>query len=59
MLLEGFSRAYNARRQRVLEGRSPDEVVRERLEAAPKLVNSRSESLFECAFAPDPHLISW
>src|SRR3954464_12220788 len=30
-LLEGFSSAYNARRQRVLDGRSPDEVVRERL----------------------------
>src|SRR4051794_9494107 len=33
-LLEGFNRAYNARRQRVLDGRSPDEVVRERLEPA-------------------------
>jgi transposase InsO family protein len=30
-LLEGFNPAYNARRQRVLDGRSPDEVVRERL----------------------------
>src|SRR5918998_706259 len=30
-LLAGFDRAYNARRQRVLDGRSPDEVVRERL----------------------------
>ena len=30
-LLAGFNRAYNARRQRVLDGRSPDEVVRERL----------------------------
>ena len=30
-LLAGFSSAYNARRQRVLGGRSPEEVVRERL----------------------------
>jgi len=30
-LLEGFNPAYNARRQRVPDGRSPDEVVRERL----------------------------
>src|SRR5205823_7867561 len=30
-LLEGFNQAYNARRQRVLDGRSPEEVVRERL----------------------------
>ena len=30
-LLVGFASAYNARRQRVLDGRSPDEVVRERL----------------------------
>ena len=29
-LLEGFDQAYNARRQRVLDGRSPEEVVRER-----------------------------
>src|SRR5512144_1153420 len=31
-LLEGFNSAYNARRQRVLNGRSPEMVVRERLE---------------------------
>jgi transposase InsO family protein len=30
-LLLGFNSAYNARRQRVLNGHSPDEVVRERL----------------------------
>jgi transposase InsO family protein len=30
-LLAGFNSAYNARRQRVLNGRSPEEVVRERL----------------------------
>ena len=30
-LLAGFNQAYNARRQRVLDGRSPEEIVRERL----------------------------
>jgi transposase len=30
-LLQGFNQAYNARRQRVLDGRSPKDVVRERL----------------------------
>jgi transposase InsO family protein len=30
-LLKGFNSAYNARRQRVLDGRSPDEIVGERL----------------------------
>ena len=33
-LLRGFNQAYNARRQRVLKGRSPDMVVRERPSAA-------------------------
>jgi transposase InsO family protein len=40
-LLTGFNQAYNARRQRVLKGRSPDDVVRERLTAEPKLANPR------------------
>ncbi len=39
-LLSGFNRAYNARRQRVLGGISPDEAVRRRLEAAPKLAST-------------------
>jgi hypothetical protein len=30
-LLRGFNAAYNARRQRVLNGKTPDQVVRERL----------------------------
>jgi hypothetical protein len=41
MLLKGFNQAYNRRRQRVLKGRSPDEVVRSRLAAEPKLANRR------------------
>ena len=36
-LLTGFNVAYNGRRQRVLKGRSPDIVLRERLKAKPEL----------------------
>ncbi|NUB11220.1 transposase, partial [Azospirillum sp. Vi22] len=38
-LLRGYKLAYNACRQRVLKGHSPDEVVRERLKAKPELAN--------------------
>src|SRR3954466_5421113 len=38
-LLAGFNQAYNARRQRVLDGRSPDELVRERLAQGERLAN--------------------
>ena len=38
-LLAGFNSAYNARRQRVLGGRSPEEVVRERLRRDTSLAN--------------------
>ena len=38
-LLVGFNSAYNARRQRVLNGRSPEMAVRERLELTKRLVN--------------------
>src|ERR671927_316042 len=38
-LLAGFNSAYNARRQRVLNGRSPEEVVREHLARDPGLAN--------------------
>src|SRR5687767_4249042 len=41
ILLGGFNQAYNARRQRVLKGRSPERVVHERLSVAPELVNPR------------------
>jgi transposase InsO family protein len=40
-LLAGFNLAYNLRRQRVLKGASPDQVVKRRLEAEPKLANPR------------------
>jgi hypothetical protein len=36
-LLRGFNAAYNARRQRVLEAQTPDQVVAERLTAKPAL----------------------
>ncbi len=49
-LLKGFNQAYNMRRQRVLKGRSPDEVVRSRLAAEPKLANRRAKP-------PDPHAL--
>ena len=38
-LLAGFNGAYNARHQRVLDGRSPEEVVRERLAQDKRLTN--------------------
>src|ERR687889_1568490 len=43
-LLGGFNQAYNARRQRVLKGTSPDEVVRSRLAAEPKLARPHAHS---------------
>ena len=42
-LLRGFNQAYNLRRQRVLQGASPEQVVRSRLEARPALANPRSK----------------
>jgi transposase InsO family protein len=39
----GYNQAYNARRRRVLHGRSPEEVVRRRLEAKPGLANPRRQ----------------
>src|SRR5215210_1817013 len=40
-LLRGFNAAYNARRQRVLGGKTPDQVVAERLKARRKLANPK------------------
>ncbi len=40
-LLRGFNTAYNARRQRVLDGSTPDQVVAERLAATPELANTK------------------
>jgi len=46
-VLSGFNLADNGRRQRVLKGRSPDRVLRERLAANPELANKRAKP-------PDP-----
>jgi transposase InsO family protein len=51
-LLHGFNQAYNARRQRVLKGASPGEVVRQRLKAEPKLGRPHAHS------PPDPGIRS-
>jgi len=39
ILLAGFNRAYNRRRQRVLQGSSPRQKVEERIALAPELAN--------------------
>src|SRR5215208_3262870 len=43
ILLQGFNRAYHARRQRVLKGVSPDEAVRRGMKANPKLASTHHE----------------
>ena len=40
-LLRGFNAAYNARRQRVLDGKTPDRVVAERVKTRRKLANPK------------------
>jgi transposase InsO family protein len=49
-LLAGFNRAYNSRRQRVLKGRSPEMVLRERLRAKPELAKPVTKP-------PDPNAL--
>src|SRR3954468_9244551 len=51
-LLRGFNQAYNARRQRVLKGRSPDMVVRERLGATPDRANRSHDPPFDPCSLP-------
>jgi len=51
-LLRGFNQAYNARRQRVLKGRSPEMVVRERLSAAPARANRHHDPPFDPCSLP-------
>ena len=43
-LLQGFNAAYNARHQRVLDGKTPDQVVKERLRARRKLARLKPEA---------------
>ena len=40
-LLRGFNAAYNARRQRVLNGKTPNQIVAERLKARRKLAKAK------------------
>jgi transposase InsO family protein len=40
-LLQGFNQAYNRRRQRVLGGASPEQVIEQRLALRPELANPR------------------
>src|SRR5918997_2000523 len=42
-LLRGFNAAYNARRQRVLDGKTPDQVVAERLRSRRRLARATPE----------------
>jgi transposase InsO family protein len=56
-LLEGFNQAYNARRQRVLDGRSPDEVVRERLAQERGLANPDYRPPFDPCVLPRAMLV--
>jgi transposase InsO family protein len=41
-LLRGFNAAYNARRQRVLDGKTPNQVVAERLKVRRKLADTKT-----------------
>src|SRR5215213_3304960 len=52
ILLHGFNQAYNARRQRVLKGRSPEMVVHERLGAAPARANPSHDPPFDPCSLP-------
>jgi transposase InsO family protein len=58
-LLAGFNQAYNARRQRVLKGRSPEMVVSERLSAAPARANRHHDPPFDpCSLPKALHVIA-
>jgi transposase InsO family protein len=56
-LLAGFNQAYNARRQRVLGGSSPDEVVKERLRQDRGLANAGRRPPFDLCALPRAMLV--
>src|SRR5689334_20475129 len=56
-LLAGFNQAYNARRQRVLGGRAPDEVVEERLRQDQGLANAGRHPPFDPCALPRAMLV--
>jgi transposase InsO family protein len=51
-LLRGFNQAYNARRQRVLKGRSPEMVVPERLGVRRARANRSHDPPFDPCILP-------
>jgi hypothetical protein len=53
----GPNRVYNARRQRVLGGVSPDEAVRRRMGSEPSLANKRHEPPPDACILPKALLI--
>jgi transposase InsO family protein len=56
-LLAGFNQAYNVRRQRVLGGRSPDEIVEERLRQDRDLGNASYRPPFDACALPRAMLV--
>ena len=57
VLLQGYNRAYNGRRQRVLGALSPIEAVRRRLEDEPRLASRSYEPLSDPCTLPKALLI--
>ena len=55
--LAGFGQAYDARRQRVPDGRSPDEIVRERLAQERGLSNPGHRPPFDPCALPNAMLV--
>ena len=53
-LLRGFNQAYNRRRQRVLKGASPEQVVRRRLAAVPSPGQSALQAAQSTRLASGP-----
>ncbi len=57
-LLRGFNTAYNAWRQSVLYGKTPNQVTDERLKAEPKLANAARHGRAGPCDATKAHLIA-
>ena len=57
-LMRGLNTAYNARRQRVLDGRTPDQVVAERIDAKPELVRLNPHGRAGLCDTPKARLIA-
>jgi hypothetical protein len=57
-LPRGFNAAYNVRRQRVLNGKTPDQIIAECLEARPNSQNPRARRRDAPAHVTSPRLAS-